>query len=259
MKTVRSRFCKIGVLLCAAFLSQCSTAPPLSPEGAQADAVLKSMGDKLAHANALSFSGHRSLTQPLVGGSGARESSEIAATFVRPNKFKGSSTDAHGQRRFYYDGDSFVVYDAKANVFSRLKAPPTFDDLAKALAEDYNFAPPGFSLCVSDPYASLSEDHPVGRIVGTEVKGGVPCQHLIFRDNLGVWELWVDAEYLPRGFKHTFGLSGEGPTLAIELTHWNLSPDHTGTNFTFAPPGGATETAMIPAAQVTLEETNSQN
>ena len=242
---IRRFFAHAFIWSAALLVASCASSPQ-NPDSAKADAILKQTCQALSSAKALSFSGSRSASPSLTRTGTDRGTSTMAGVLVRPNRFKGSVTDSGGQRQFFYDGTNLDIYDATARTHARLKAPATFDALFQMLDEQYGFDLPAGDFLLAHSYAELTEDHPVGKVMGVETIAGVRCQHLEFSEKDARWELWVDPNSLPRRFRHTFIKLPGQPVLTVEINKWDLNPKVDVQSFTFHTPKGTEETSLVP-------------
>ncbi len=143
----------------------------------------------------------------------------------RPNRLSLDYRDDISAKQFWYDGDSFTLFDPTHNVYASTAAKPTLDATIDHLMERYAMALPLADFTYSDPYAVLMEGVQFKRHVGLHEVDGILCHHLIiYHENIN-WQIWVDAgqQPLPRKVVITYKMELMAPQFVAVFSDWDFS------------------------------------
>lgn len=229
-----------------------ATAKPAAPAGANVYEVLKGMSDKLAGAKVFSFKANREVNATIAAARNLQATTAIDVIVQRPNSVVGSSTNADGVRRMYYDGTTFTMLDAKENMYASVALLGTLDSLPGQLASKFGFVPPLADFVISNPYQDMRLRAKTITYSGTEMAGtpAVECHHIALSGSAANSELWIAvSDNLPR--KMTATVKGAtGTQLTIDFTEWNLNATVTPETFVFTPPKDSQQIPMVTTAEM---------
>ena len=139
---------------------------------------------------------------------------------------------------FYYDGKTLSVDLPDQRYYATSPAPPTIDAMLDFARDKLDIIAPGSDLIYKNAFARLTQDLTSAFVVGKSVVGGVPCDHLAFRNAEVDWQIWIQegAKPLPRKFIVTSKKVPGSPQFAVVLSKWDAAPKITDTTFRFVPP-----------------------
>jgi hypothetical protein len=238
--------------------SGCNRAPEkLSPEAAAAkgDAMIREMSKNLSALQAFSYTSDE--RREVVARSGEKTTQHRKRDVVirRPNAaaFKGSGDS--GETAGWYDGKQLTLVSAKAKVWARGPMPPTLDEALDFMTVEYAAQMPSADLLYSSPYDALMTKDTVGGWVDVQKVGDRSCDHLVYRQAVVDWELWLgENERGPCQFKITYKTEPGQPTTIVTYSNLNRSPQVSDDTFTPKVPEGYTRIKIIRHA--TVEDPN---
>jgi hypothetical protein len=215
----------------------------------KAEDILVTAVNKLAGADQLTIGGRRTIAPGFIEGIQAPGSAEITVMVGSADRLAAHIVGTAGERKVYYDGDSFTIYGVASNVYATVPAPPTIDELLDKMNQKFGFSPPLAEFFMNDPYERLTRNVLTGTYVGIEYLGRTRFHHLAFTEAERDWELWVaESDGLPaRMLVVAKKVAGE-PALQSEIVTIDLDADHPDEVFEFVPPAGATKALMIDLA-----------
>ena len=156
---------------------------------------------------------------------------------------------------FYYDGKTLTVDLPDQRYYATSPAPPTIEAMLDFARDKLDIIAPGSDLIYKDAFALLTQDLTSAFVVGKAVVGGVPCDHLAFRNAEVDWQIWVQegAKPLPRKFIVTSKRIPESPQFVVVLSKWDAAPKITDATFRFVPPKSSRQIDFLqpPAAAAT--------
>jgi hypothetical protein len=245
--------CRVECLVLVAFLGTVSASlvgcagPKIDP---QADEVLVAMCDKLGAAEQMTIKGHRTMDPALAPGLDVVAESEVTAMVGGADRLAAHVVGDDDERKLYYDGSTFTIYDVLANVYATVDAPETTDELMEMLDEDYGWSPPLSSYIANDPYEALTEQVKTVTYVGREYVSHLMCDHLAFKEKWIDWDLWVSVDDgLPVRLVITATAMEGEPQLVADVLEIDLQADHPDEVFKFVPPEGAEQVEMLRLAE----------
>lgn len=145
----------------------------------------------------------------------------------RPDRFYVDYGDEFSSKEFWYDGDTFTLYDRRHNVYASVAAPPNIDGVLDQLASDYDVRLPLAGLFYADAFGRYVANVRTRRYLGLHDVDGVPSHHLLLRGDHVDWQLWIeDGERpLPRKIVVTYKNLEGAPQHSIVLTDWDLGAE----------------------------------
>lgn len=244
----------VSTMLCVAGAMGWAISGHAQPAGVdpQAAALLKKSTDYLAGLK--QFSGEVQATLEAVLQSGQKLQFDMGVSYVaqRPNKLVAQRKGDLVNQAFYYDGKTLTLYNANANVFATVPAPPTLDGMIEFASDRLDIVAPAGDLLYSNAYDILMQDVTQGFVVGKAVVAGVTCVQLAFRKPDVDWQIWIEdgPKPLPRKFVITSTKVAGSPDMIMTMTSWNTAPKVVDGTFAFTPPKGAREIGFVnqPAA-----------
>lgn len=211
--------------------------PPMVEQ--QALDRLKAMGARLAAAKSFTYRARSTVEVPAKTGQFLTQFVESEVALQRPDKLSAKlSGDLHNFT-FYYDGASVTAFDPGKNLYATAKAPATIDAMLPFVVEKTGIDFPAADLLVSDPYAEMSKDLTHAIVVGPAKVNGVSTEHFAFMGPGSNWEVWIDADALPRRVAVTYKTTPNFPRFQVEFFDWNLKPKLSPGQFVFAKPQAA--------------------
>jgi hypothetical protein len=145
-----------------------------------------------------------------------------------------------------FDGQTVTLYSKTRNIYMQAPHSGTIDGALDALrAMGVDLA--GADLLYADPAPGLLTDVERGADYGTEVVGGVPCEHLAFRARDEDWQIWIATgdRPLPMKFVITSKWVVDAPQYVVRMSHWNVQARIDPSQFVFTPPAGAQRLTKI--------------
>lgn len=145
----------------------------------------------------------------------------------RPDRFYVDYGDEFASREFWYDGNTFTLYDRRHNVYATVAAPSNIDSALDRLASDYDVRLPLAGLFYADAFGRYAANVRTRCYLGLHDVDGVPSHHLLLRGDHVDWQLWIeDGERpLPRKVVVTYKNLEGAPQHSIMLTDWDLGAE----------------------------------
>ena len=110
----------------------------------------------------------------------------------RPERLRVEYDGDERRTSVVFDGQTFTIYDAAANVYTVADVPPNIDDALDTVFERYGFSVPISDFFYADPYGVLIENAQSGFVVGQHPVDGVSCLHLAFSQEGIDWQIWIE-------------------------------------------------------------------
>jgi hypothetical protein len=221
----------------------------------RADALVRTMSDHLARAEALAFEAEEVYDEVPEHSPRQQLTSKRGIVLRRPNRLAGDATGAIN-RSFHYDGRTFSALDKAQNVWASGTVPPTIDEALDWVFDQTGTVLPLADFLYADVYSRLMDSVQRGVYLGIHEVAGVPAHHLSFEQATIDWQLWIDAgpEPLPRKLVIAYKTEDEVPQYTVTIRKWNLEAKVPDGIFRFEPPEGATRVdvaALAPAGPQT--------
>jgi len=210
--------------------------------------LLKQSADRLSAAKSFTVKTSSSIESPSLGGPMITYFSGSTVAVQRPNKLMAKRTGDGRRFDLYYDGKTFTGVDPKLNLYARMEAPPTLDELVPAIMEKVKMPLPFADLLFSDVFTALSRELTYSEALGTVNVNGVPCEHLLFAAPGIEWQIWIGPPKnpLPCRLAVTYLDDERRPRFMVTFSDWNLNARIPASRFEFMPPPGAKQIEFRP-------------
>lgn len=169
-------------------------------------------------------------------------------TIKRPNGLLTVRTSEGKDGRLYYNGKTLTLFDQLHNVYASKPAPPTIEGMITLARERVGIVMPAADLLYRDAFAQLTKDMSLAKVVGTQVIGGVKCDHLLFSRPGADFQLCVATGPAPWPVKYIVTDTSTPARLSVstEFTSWTAPTTIEAATFEFVPPPGAQATEFLP-------------
>jgi hypothetical protein len=195
------------------------------------------------------FTVHTEVTREVIFPSGLTVDSNRATdlSVERPNHLKADVRSGIRHVQLLYNGKDIVLYTPEQNVYGEVTAAPTIVQVIKTAEQRYGLDLPASEFLFADPYQVMIAKVERGAYVGPSLVDGVMCDQLAFRQKDMDWQLWVARGDQPVPMRLAIvDRSARGaPRYTVTMTDWNTSPQFEAAEFTFTPPEGATQIAVL--------------
>ena len=201
-----SRTNRRAVVACLAFLvvAGCSQSGPSTDTErlARGRELVKSMCDKLAAAQMLSFSTKEVTDKVRRDGQKTTLNHTRDVVVRRPDRLYSKQVGDQNTET-WYDGKHVTVALHKDKVFAQARSPETIDATVDAATQRFGVVLPIADLLYSQPDKHLIGDDMTGGYQGRETVDGTDCHHLRFIAPAVDWELWLpeQGDPLPKRLK----------------------------------------------------------
>jgi hypothetical protein len=204
-------------------------------------ALLRKSTDYLAATKQFSLVTDATIEAVLADGQKLQFGQRVAVTVQRPNKLRAERIGELVSQTFYYDGQSLSVNLPAYKYYATAAVPATLDGMLDTARDKLNVIAPGADFIYANAYQRLTEGLTSANVIGKAVVGGVPCDHLAFRNAEVDWQLWIQegAKPLPRKFIVTSKKMPQSPQFTSVMSDWQTAPKVSAATFSFVPPKGA--------------------
>ena len=158
---------------------------------ASAKSLLKAMSDYLAGQKIISFDYDSNLEIVSTQQQKIALAASGRLTLNRPDKLHATRTGGFANVEMVFDGKTLTLLGKNANLYARVEAPGTTDQLVDLLREKYHRPVPAADLLMSDPYKELMPQVNDDKDLGSGVIHGIECDHLAFRTKEVDWQIWI--------------------------------------------------------------------
>jgi hypothetical protein len=217
-------------------------APQALAQEDDAGKILKAMSDHLAGQKTISATFDSGIEVITSGLQKIQFNSSGQFLLARPDRIRISRTGGYADVELIFDGKKATVLGKNLNVFTKLDAPGTVDQLIDRLRADY-VEMPGADLLMSNVHEALMQDVIEAKHIGRGIINGVECEHLAFRNPDVDWQLWVEtgANPVPRKYVITSKAVTGAPQYVLTIREWKTGVPVKADAFAFKPPSGAKE------------------
>jgi len=233
-------------------------AEPDEPSGLdpRASAALKRATDYLSNAKTLSVNALVTFDVFVTTGHKLEFEKDIELTLKRPNKVRAEVVTDLAHRHVYFDGKEVTVYNEDLNVYSKIPAPGSIDEMADALYEKFDIAMPIVDLIVADPYASYTSQATYSRYLGESNVSGELCDHVLLSNSEIDYQIWIATGDSPQVRKITIDYANEPgvPEYSVRFDEWEAGKPTSDAMFSFTAPEGADAIDALPVVVVVEEE-----
>jgi hypothetical protein len=234
----------------------------LAPAGAyaieaEADRILRAMGEYLKSANEFSFHAEISYDEVLSTGEKVQYGGSSDLSVRRPNRLLVDFEGDEHRRQVFYDGSTITLFDMLKNLYAVTEVPSELDNAMDLVFEKFGLTVPLADFVYADPHAVLTEAAEYGSVIGVHGCGEKRCHHLLFTQEAIDWQIWIETgpRPVPRQLVITYKEEPGSPQYAARLSRWDFQPRLSEHAFTFRPPDGASEIEFLPrSAQQEVEQ-----
>lgn len=229
-------------------LTACSTTGSKPALDAKTAEVLDAMSSRLSAAKTLRATATRTATPGFFAGDAIADEADIVAVVRRPQQFAARANTNQGRRLAGYDGKTITLVDSKAGTHAQVAVSGDLDAAVKRIHSSYGFVPPLAELLANDPKALLLEGVTRGRHAGRSIAGGVMCDHLVLTQEGLTWELWVDADHLPRRLIVSWegGDGAQDQSMSLIIRKWEVDPPLSTADLNVPIPSGSRLIDLVP-------------
>ncbi|SNS61225.1 hypothetical protein SAMN06295912_11072 [Sphingomonas laterariae] len=248
---MRHRTGLLTLALCAAVaapqgyaMAQTQAAPAASttaaqPIPAEIRQALDRMGTALRALTSFQVKAEVTTEDVLENGQKLQSSAPMSFLVRRPDRLAITIDTPHKQRRIFYDGRQLTVFGPKNGYYGSIAAPPTIAGMIKVANDRFGLETP-----LADLFEWGTTAFPVERIkgalyAGSDLIGGLTCEHYAFHQDEADWQLWIDkASALPCKLVITDTVDPALPQ-TIAVLQWTPNVQVSDSQFTFTPPADA--------------------
>jgi len=212
---------------------------------AQAKSLLKAMSDYLAAQKAMSFDYDSNLEIVSTQQQKIGLASSGTLTLNRPDKIHLIRTGGFANVEMVFDGKTLTLLGKNANLYTRVDAPGTIDQLVDVLRDKYHRTAPAADLLMSDPYKELMPLVTDVKDLGSGVIHGIECDHLAFRTKEVDWQIWIaqGARPYPCRYVITSKKVTGWPQYTLDITAWKAGTEVASDGFKLEVPADAKKLA----------------
>src|SRR5258705_5324697 len=140
----------------------------------------------------------------------------------RPDKLRATRTGGYSHVELLFDGKTATILNKDANLYTRVDASGSIDQLIARLRAEHSVTAPGADLLLSNVYDDLMEDVIDAKHMGIGVIDGVECNHLAFRTPEDDWQIWIEdgANPIPRKYVITSKSVAAAPQYTLRIKEW---------------------------------------
>lgn len=229
--------------------SQPTPAAPEAPVvAAQADKLLKEMGDYVGSAQEFTFHADIAFDHVLLSGQKLQYMAAEDVALKRPGGLYVEWSGDLGDRQFWYDGKSVSLYDPNTPFYGSDDAPPNIDAMLDKVESTLGFSPPLTDLLYSNPYQAVRGNVQYGVYLGTTQINGRACHSLAFVSKDIDWQIWIDTgpQLTPCKLVITYKTQPSQPQFSAVFSDWNFSPRIADAVFTPDLPAGVEKVPFAP-------------
>jgi len=210
--------------------------------------ILDRMADNIGAMHSCSF--HLETAQDVLDsnlGTIVKRHRSHEVSLVGPDKMLVHSTGEGSHRGYWYDGAEVTYYSFDENNFARVPAPPTIVAAIDSVHNDYGIDFPAADFIYPTFVSDLIDQS--DRIVyrGLTNIGGKECFQIATKGPTQDVQIWIanDATNLP--VKYVIRDKAKDSVMEFEgdFSDWQINPDLPLTIFSFMPPPGAHEVAIL--------------
>lgn len=225
-----------------------SVAPQPPGVAAQADRLLKEMGDYLGSAQAFTFHADITFDHVLPSGQKLQYSATEDVALRRPNGLYVEWSGDLGDRQFWFDGKSVTLFDPATPFYAAEAAPTDIDAMLNAVVEQLGFSPPLADFLYRDPYWTVRGNVQFGLDLGVNQVNGRSCRTLAFVEENIDWQIWMDTgpQLIPCKLVITYKTRPAQPQFSAVFSDWDFAPRIAEAVFTPELPPGARKIPFAP-------------
>jgi hypothetical protein len=220
-------------------------APTARAQGAGVDPgaerLLRRMTEYMAGLQQFSVGTQNTVEAVLASGQKVQFVVNASVMLRRPNKLRAERMGDLVSQEFYYDGKALTLHNPADKVYATVAAPDTIEGMLDFARDRLDIIAPAGDFLYRNAFDLLLQATTSGFVVGKAMMDGVTCDHLAFRGPEVDWQVWIAEgdQPLPRRYVVTTRDPASHPEFTAVLTNWNVAPNVTDAQFSFAPPAGA--------------------
>ena len=216
----------------------------------EAIALLRRATDYLAALKQFRLDADATIEFVLADGQKLQFGQRVSVTIQRPNKMRVERVGDLVSQAFYYDGKSLSVNLPDKGFYATVAAPATIEATLDYARDKLDVIAPGSDLVYVNAFERLTAGLTSGFVVNTASVGGVPCDHLAFRNAEVDWQIWIQQGKKPwvRKFIVTSKRMPEAPEFVVVLSKWDAAPQLTDATFGFVPPKKSKRIEFLPVS-----------
>ena len=175
-----------------------------------------------------------------------KEYSSTEVYMVGPDKMHVQSNGTDGHKGYWYNGETLVYYSFKENNYSVVDAPSDIISMIDSINTNFGIEFPAADLFYPDLVDTVIRDFDHISYLGEEEINGVNCFHIMAVNEVTNIQLWItdDAFFLPEKFLVIYK-DDQNIQYEVDFTKWKLNPDLPEEIFSFEPPPGARNIAIM--------------
>lgn len=223
-----------SVLLSSAALGEHQDSAKLS-----ALEILKKMSDAVVGLKTFSIKSYATFEEVSSTNLKTQYHNQVVVVVRRPNALFAKKHGVENQA-LWYDGNTVTLLDVKSNSYATTQAPDNLDDFIKQL-DSLGINAPLSDLFFSNLYEKLTENIITSTYQGIAEVMGIKCHHLVFRQEVVDWQLWIadDEHALPRKIVITSKNQTGSPQYRMFISDWVIDREVDAKTFKFEPPTNA--------------------
>jgi hypothetical protein len=224
----------------------------LLPKASVDEAAVETLRKSLNFVGALqSFSADVRGSVEDLNSDGHRVDYEFTSSVIvkRPNKLRTERHSKLYNQVFYYDGNTFTLYNPVQKVYASEAAPNNIEDMFHQVRDKYNLSSPLSDLIYSNSFDLLIANVNYAKLIGEELVGNVNCYHLIFGCPGADFQIWIAVDGDPLPYKYVVTDTSTPQLLAIStnIHNWNLAPISSDKTFQYTPLEGTFKIDLLEA------------
>jgi hypothetical protein len=165
----------------------------------------------------------------------------------RPDRLRIESRGDVVNRDIWFDGTTVTLFDEEFNVYGRIEAPGTIEEMMETLIDRFGVTTPLADLLSHRTREVMRAELQTARHLGPGIVGDHECDHLAFTGENIDWQIWVDSgeKTLLRKLVITYkSLEGQ-PEYELLMLNMTPLPEIPDEEFAFVPPQGADEIEIL--------------
>ena len=218
---------------------------------AEADRIMREMGEYLASAQAFTFRAVVSYDVMLSHGQMVQLGGTSDVTVRRPGQVRALYNGDERRTRTYLDNGALVIHNDNKDIYAATEVPTGIDEAIDFIFDRLGITVPIADLLYADPYATLMEHVQSGYVVGDHTIDGTPCKHLALSQDSIDWEIWISSDGKPLPMKVVIRYKSEqgSPQYTAILSGWDVNPEFPADHFEFTPPEGVELIEFLPSPE----------
>ena len=166
--------------------------------------------------------------EELPSGQYAQEGQTAVIRVARPDRLAITAERDSGEKwSAWLASGKLILLDETRGLYARLDLPAPLDQALDELSDRFGMETPLIDIVSGLRRARLLDCVQTGILLGTEPVAGKECHHLLFRQPVADWQIWIEQEdtALPRQILLTFKDKPNHPVHQTTITEWDVLPD----------------------------------